>query len=82
MRSASIEKASEIRVVNDILYEQNRESTVEFGLLDEKLGPVLSGNKCKTCQHGQEHCPGHFGYIKLLFPVFHTGYFKQTTVVL
>lgn len=28
------------------------------------------------------HCPGHFGFITLELPVFHTGYFKHAINVL
>lgn len=36
---------------------------------------------CETCGLSQQHCIGHFGYVKLSLPVFHIGYFKNTLTI-
>lgn len=47
----------------------------EGGLLDYRLGSTDRKTPCKTCglTGGRTGCPGHFGYIKLNFPVFFVG---------
>lgn len=47
----------------------------EGGLLDYRLGSTDRKTPCKTCGlvGGRSGCPGHFGYIRLNFPVFFVG---------
>jgi len=33
--------------------------------------------KCLTCDEEMEKCYGHFGYIKLMLPIFHLGFFTD-----
>lgn len=37
---------------------------------------------CATCDKNINNCIGHFGYIDLQFPVFHSGYFKSVIDIL
>ena len=37
---------------------------------------------CDTCGKTLVDCVGHFGYLDLELPVFHTGYFKSTIAIL
>ena len=37
---------------------------------------------CGSCGKGLNDCIGHFGYIDLELPVFHTGYFKAVITIL
>lgn len=53
------------------------------------LSPLFSlqgiSNKdktCDTCGKTLVDCVGHFGYLDLELPVFHTGYFKSTIAIL
>lgn len=39
-------------------------------------------SQCHTCGNKLSLCTGHFGYIKLEFPVFHIGFFKALYDVL
>lgn len=41
-------------------------------------GPNEKGKKCATCGEDTQKCVGHYGYIKLVLPVFHIGYFRPT----
>ena len=41
-------------------------------------GSSVKTGTCETCGLSQQHCIGHFGFIKLALPVFHIGYFKNT----
>ena len=48
--------------------------------IDEKNDSInlfLNGNGCQTCHCTSKECPGHFGYIPLIKPVFHVGYIKN-----
>lgn len=46
------------------------------GLLDGKFGPPNISANCSTCGLGlgNNGCPGHFGHIDFVDPVFHIGY--------
>jgi DNA-directed RNA polymerase III subunit RPC1 len=39
-------------------------------------------SNCETCHQKMADCVGHYAYIKLVLPVFHIGYFKQTITML
>ncbi|KAL5783905.1 hypothetical protein ACOSQ2_006297 [Xanthoceras sorbifolium] len=40
------------------------------GLYDPVLGPLDETSPCKTCGQRQFNCPGHFGHIDLVSPVY------------
>lgn len=40
------------------------------GLYDPALGPFEKGDNCTTCGLSYFSCPGHFGHIELVTPVF------------
>ena len=46
------------------------------GLYDLALGPVDRNSSCKTCGLDEKGCPGHFGHIDLLMPVYNPITFK------
>ena len=37
---------------------------------------------CETCGARLQDCPGHYGHIQLVLPVFHLGYFKPLIATL
>lgn len=43
------------------------------GLADPRLGSIDRAFKCATCDENMSECPGHFGHIELVVPVFHVG---------
>ena len=49
---------------------------IEMGLVNQRLGVIDPGLKCKTCGGKMGECPGHFGHIELAAPVIHIGYAK------
>ncbi|MGC8647276.1 MAG: DNA-directed RNA polymerase subunit A' [Candidatus Micrarchaeia archaeon] len=49
---------------------------IDGGLMDQRLGVVDPGLKCKTCGGRAKACPGHFGHIELVRPVIHPEYAK------
>jgi DNA-directed RNA polymerase II subunit RPB1 len=44
------------------------------GLIDPRLGTSSNDIDCATCGLSYKYCPGHFGHINLVEPVFHIGY--------
>lgn len=60
--------------VTSICEEQTyRESgdPVTRGINDDLMGTMDKDRLCKTCDGSQVDCPGHFGNIKLVKPVYH-----------
>ena len=52
----------------------NNGEPVEDGVIGTRLGVTESRLVCKTCGQTALTCPGHFGHIKLVQPVFHMGF--------
>src|SRR3989338_5394357 len=52
------------------------------GLLDLRMGAVERGQLCLSCDSPPSECPGHFGHIELVRPVFHPGFMKFVLAVL
>ena len=52
------------------------------GVLDLRLGTSKKDAVCRTCGEKLMECTGHFGYVRLCLPVFHTGYFKHVLNIL
>ncbi|ASI13573.1 DNA-directed RNA polymerase subunit A' [Candidatus Mancarchaeum acidiphilum] len=44
---------------------------IDGGLMDQRLGVIDPGLKCKTCGGRAKSCMGHFGHIELVRPVIH-----------
>lgn len=51
----------------------NNGEPVAGGVNDRRLG-ALDRSECATCGEMALKCPGHFGHIKLVEPVFHIGF--------
>jgi len=47
------------------------------GLYDPSLGPIDFQARCETCSLIYRHCPGHFGHIPLVLPVYHPILFRE-----
>ncbi|KAL7668840.1 hypothetical protein ACOME3_009524 [Neoechinorhynchus agilis] len=52
------------------------------GLMDPRQGPWDRDAKCLTCSGNNNDCPGHFGHIDLVRPVFHVGFLKYIIKIL
>lgn len=44
------------------------------GLFDPRMGVIERGPVCATCENSHVLCPGHFGHIELVKPVFYMHY--------
>ncbi len=49
---------------------------IDGGLIDQRMGVVDPGLKCKTCGGRSKTCVGHFGHIELVRPVVHPEFAK------
>ncbi len=49
---------------------------IDGGLVDQRLGVIDPGLRCKTCGGKVKTCPGHFGHIELVRPVVHPEFAK------
>ena len=54
----------------------------EGGSSDPRHGPIDRATRCKTCSGNMTSCPGHFGHIELVKPIFHVGWFTLTGKIL
>ncbi|PIU81616.1 DNA-directed RNA polymerase subunit A' [Candidatus Micrarchaeota archaeon CG06_land_8_20_14_3_00_50_6] len=55
---------------------------IDGGLVDQRLGVIDPGLKCKTCGGGVGTCPGHFGHIELVRPVIHPEFAKYLLYIM
>ncbi len=61
-------------VLSTATYENNR--PVINGLFDLRMGTIEQGFTCETCHQDYRGCPGHFGHINLVRPVYHMQFLK------
>jgi DNA-directed RNA polymerase beta' subunit len=80
--ASEVTRVSEFEVVSDKGYEQPSRTPVVGGVLDRRLGVSDKQSTCETCGCKLQDCPGHYGHIKLVLPVFHLGYLKPMIAVL
>ncbi|KAK1271858.1 DNA-directed RNA polymerase II subunit RPB1 [Acorus gramineus] len=76
-----IQKSAEVQVYSQEFYDSSLKPK-SGALLDSRMGPANKSGHCTTCHTGYEKCPGHFGYLKLILPVFNTGYFDAIINIL
>lgn len=53
----------------------NNGEPVRGGAVDKRLG-VIGKMECDTCGDTSLKCPGHFGHIRFVEPVFHVGFLQ------
>lgn len=81
LNSDDLRRISAVFVTQDDFYELNSPDPKEGGPLDLRLG-AIEGKICPTCRLDVEKCPGHFGSIELVLPVYNIGYLPRTIQVL
>lgn len=52
----------------------NNGEPVQNGAIDKRLGVTEHKLECGTCGETALKCPGHFGHIRFVEPVFHMGF--------
>jgi DNA-directed RNA polymerase, beta'' subunit/160 kD subunit len=70
-----IKRNSVLQIKHPETYESGHPK--EDGLLDSRMGPINNYHKCTTCQMTMHECPGHFGHIELVRPMFHIGFINK-----
>ena len=55
---------------------------IDGGLMDQRMGVIDPGLKCKTCGGKIRSCSGHFAHIELVRPVVHPEYARIIFVLL
>lgn len=76
----SLRKISVLKVETNDLYEKGVPKP--GGLCDLRLGTTDRQFKCHTCNGDILTCPGHFGHIDLIVPVYHISFMKTVIKVL
>ncbi|CAI5984210.1 unnamed protein product [Closterium sp. NIES-65] len=75
-----IRRMSVVQIDTSDLYDRGKPR--EGGLSDPRLGTIDRSVKCLTCQGGMAECPGHFGHLELVRPMFHIGFIKVVLTLL
>ncbi|OIO24379.1 hypothetical protein AUJ14_06315 [Candidatus Micrarchaeota archaeon CG1_02_55_22] len=68
-----IRKLSTIKVTVPDTYDEDG-YPIPSGLMDQHLGVIDPGLKCKTDGNTMKNCTGFFGHIELVRPVLHVGF--------
>ncbi len=75
LSSKEIRKMSGSRIITPDTYGEDG-FPIERGLVNQHIGVIDPGLRCKTCGGRMGECPGHFGHIDLEAAVIHIGYAK------
>ncbi len=51
-------------------------AVIPSGLMDNRLGVLEPGQRCRTCGNTATRCSGHFGHIELSVPIIHVEFTK------
>lgn len=49
---------------------------------DELMGPSCANSYCGSCGRNNQYCPGHYGHVLLVYPVFHPLYHRYILLFL
>jgi len=71
-----IRKLSVVEVQTADTYDEDG-AVIPSGLMDNRLGVLEPGQRCRTCGNTATRCPGHFGHIELAVPVVHVEFTKK-----
>mmetsp|Transcript_15235 Transcript_15235/g.35010 ORF Transcript_15235/g.35010 Transcript_15235/m.35010 type:complete len:1631 (-) Transcript_15235:547-5439(-) len=55
---------------------------VKNGLMDPRLGSIDRNLKCASCSMDHSECPGHFGHLELVKPMYHVSFIETTVKTL
>ncbi|MEK6958387.1 MAG: DNA-directed RNA polymerase subunit A' [archaeon] len=76
-----VRKMSAIDIKSPETYDKDG-FPMEGGLMDNHLGVINPGLRCKTCGNTMKKCPGHFGHIELVRPVSHSEFTKKVEALM
>lgn len=80
LSAEQIQRMSVCEITSAELYEQGMPKP--NGLNDLRLGTLDYRLKCQTCLMDVKNCPGHFGHLNLVKPVYHYGFLGAVLRVL
>jgi DNA-directed RNA polymerase subunit A' len=72
-----IRKLSVVEIQTADTYDEDG-AVIPSGLMDNRLGVLEPGQRCRTCGNTATRCPGHFGHIELAVPIIHVEFTKKT----
>lgn len=78
----NMERQAHLQVFEQNVYTATDHRPEQCGVLDNRMGTSSNATNCATCGKSLSECIGHFGYIDLVLPVFHVGYFKAVINIL
>ena len=70
MDEVSKQSVTEKGIDKEQTYKDNGDPETN-GINDDVMGTMDKDRLCKTCMGSQVECPGHFGHIALVKPVYH-----------
>lgn len=76
---------SELQVTTREMYDNTpggERRPTQNGALDRRMGISDKQSLCDTCGLKMADCVGHYGYIRLVLPVFHIGFLKHVVAIL
>ncbi|MFH1390728.1 MAG: DNA-directed RNA polymerase subunit A' [Candidatus Diapherotrites archaeon] len=81
MSPEMIRKMSAIDIKSPETYDKDG-FPMEGGLMDNHLGVINPGLRCKTCGNTMKKCPGHFGHIEVVRPIIHSEFGKKLEILM
>ena len=76
-----IKRRSVVHVTQTVLYDSHGEPVV-CGLFDPRMGVIDHGKICPTDNLDNRLCPGYFGHIELVKPLFHIQFLYMVQKIL
>ncbi len=76
-----VRKMSVIKVTVPDTYNEDG-YPIDGGLMDQHMGVIDPGLRCKTCGGTVHTCPGHFGHVDLVRPVLHSEFARVVAGIL
>jgi len=76
-----IRKLSVVEIQTADTYDEDG-AVIPSGLMDNRLGVLEPGQRCRTCGNTATRCPGHFGHIELAVPIIHVEFTKKIHEIL
>ena len=71
-----IRRMSVVEIQTADTYDEDG-AVIPSGLMDNRLGVLEPGQRCRTCGNTATRCPGHFGHIELAVPIIHVAFTKK-----
>jgi DNA-directed RNA polymerase beta' subunit len=75
-----LKAASVCKITTDRTFEHGK--AVPGGLMDLALGAIDRLIPCGSCGMDEQECPGHFGHLELVKPMYHISFLNTTIKLL